>query len=61
MKEPCTHHKPIQGGYHKYEDKVEKGLEQRQCSVCLRWYFHGEFGKGWAKGIKCSEQQTTSQ
>lgn len=47
---PCPHHKPIQGGYFKYEDKY--GKDQRQCPDCLRWFFHGEFGRGWAKGLK---------
>jgi hypothetical protein len=37
----------------KVEHKTERNCEQRQCPHCLRWYFHGEFGKGWkAAGIK---------
>lgn len=51
MTQPCAHHKPIPIGYHEDHPKAEKGLEQRQCPTCLRWYFRGEFGKGWAKGI----------
>jgi hypothetical protein len=53
MKPPCPHHKPLGlAGFFKYKDKADKYLEQRQCPTCLRWYFHGEFWKGWKKGIK---------
>jgi hypothetical protein len=61
MKNTCTHKQDeTPKGYQKFEDKGERGLEQRQCPVCKLWYFHGEFGKGWAKGIKYSEPQTTN-
>jgi hypothetical protein len=30
---------------------MERGAKQRQCPHCLRWYFHGEFGRGWKAGL----------
>jgi len=51
MKQRCAHHKPITD-YAKFQTKGHKGHEQRQCPTCLRWYFLGEFGRGWAKGLK---------
>lgn len=54
MKDECPHH---DANYFtlKREKKAEKGLQQRQCPTCLRWYFHGEYGKGWKQGIKLEE------
>ncbi len=31
---------------------MERGCEQRQCPKCGRWFFRGEFGKGWGNGYK---------
>ena len=52
MKEPCRHHYILSKDRWIYMDKADRGCEQRQCPHCLRWYFHGEFGRGWAKGLK---------
>ena len=59
LSELCATHKPIEGGYFKYEDKWERNCEQRQCPHCLRWFFHGEFGIGWHKGIKAQKNKIT--
>lgn len=59
MKHICTHHKKIENytleDWDKYELKVLKGCESRQCPDCQCWFFHGEFGKGWKKAIKHDE------
>jgi len=55
MKPICLHHKPTTVPYHSEHPKAAKGLEQRQCPVCLRWFFRGEFGKGWGKGLKLTK------
>ena len=55
MKPICLHHKPTTVPYHSEHQKAAKGLEQRQCPVCLRWFFRGEFGKGWGKGLKLTK------
>ena len=53
MKEPCQHHRiNLNKGHCDGDEKADRGLEQRQCPTCLRWFFHGEFGRGWAKGLK---------
>lgn len=57
MKEPCKHkpmkHKGMLDLLAKVKQKTERGAKQRQCPHCLRWCFHGEFGRGWkAAGIK---------
>lgn len=52
MKQPCPHHKPTAVPYHDEHPKAAKGLEQRQCPDCQRWFFRGEFRKGWGKGVK---------
>jgi hypothetical protein len=51
LPEPCAIHTPKDGGYFKYEERMERGAKQRQCPHCLRWYFHGEFGRGWKAGL----------
>lgn len=52
----CKHNKRLEvnslEAYYQYEAKVEKGLKQRQCPKCCKWFFHGEFGKGWKQGIE---------
>jgi hypothetical protein len=30
---------------------------QRQCKVCLKWFFYGQYGKGWQRATI----QTTAQ
>lgn len=52
MKDECTTHKPITYGHWAWFDKLKRAPKQRQCPTCLRWYFHGEFGRGWAKALK---------
>jgi len=54
---PCANHKPAPVALHDNHPKAVKGLEQRQCPVCKRWYFWGEFGKGWGKGLKFDKSQ----
>lgn len=59
MKTPCAHHKPVENkGYHYAEEKLLRGHEQRQCPDCQRWYFHGEFGKGWKYAIRTQPDLT---
>ena len=47
----CPHHKPTTVPYFDEHPKAAKGLEQRQCPDCQRWFFRGEFRKGWGKGL----------
>jgi hypothetical protein len=59
LPEPCATHKPIEGGYFKCEEKFERNCEQRQCPTCLRWYFYGEFGRGWKYAIRTQPPLTS--
>ena len=56
LPEPCATHIPLKGmsieNLVKFDVRANNGGLQRQCPQCLRWYFHGEFGRGWAKGLK---------
>ena len=51
LPEPCATHITKPGGYFKNEDRWERAM-QCQCPHCFLWFFHGEFGRGWAKGLK---------
>ncbi len=61
MKEPCKHHAPEKviniDAWDYWAEREKKGLQQRQCPTCLRWYFHGEFGKGWKGAIKFGDSK----
>ncbi len=47
--EKCDWHKPIERGYiaaHDHADKMmAKGQLQKQCTICLYWFWKNEFGK----------------
>lgn len=46
MQKKCRH-RINKVSYLQYIDKVERNLMQRQCDVCLNWFFYGQYGKGW--------------
>lgn len=58
IRAPCQHHRPLSRDmdYCAHSELLErrmlKGIQQRQCPECMRWYYSDEFGRGWSKGIK---------
>jgi hypothetical protein len=56
MQKKCRH-RINKVSYLQYIDKVERNLMQRQCLVCLKWFFYGQYGKGW----QSAKIQATSQ
>ena len=50
---PCRDHRPLDLGYIAWHREAERrgrrGMKQRRCPDCLRWFWHDEWGShgGW--------------
>ena len=50
----CLSHHPFQLSYVAWHEEAERrekrGMVQRKCPTCERWFWRDEYGPGWAEG-----------